>query len=306
MLKRIFIALVFLPILLTAQYERPGSTDGQFLKIGVSPRGTAMADAYISAVTGAEGTYYNSAALARIQGTNAVFNHTVWFAGINHEFAAIAHNFGDVGAFGLSVIGLYTDEMLVRTPLQPDGTGETFYSGNYKIGLTYSRYFTDRVTVGISFSYIDMTLYKDFGASAVSLDIAAMYTADFRDFKFAMQISNFGSDITYVNEAYPLPTNFTFGASMNALEFDDNDLLMTFSATKPNDGSPLVQVGMEWNYDHLFFIRGGYRLNHDVATFSFGGGVNYMIQGIDLNVDYSYSDYNLLGVSHRFGLGITL
>lgn len=306
MLRKIFFILILLPVAVFAQFERPGSSDGQFLKIGVSPRGTGMGDAYISVAEGAEATYYNSSALAWLEGTDIVFNHTFWFAEINHDFAAIARNFGDYGTFGLSVIGLYTDEMKVRTPLQPDGTGETFYSGNYKIGLTYSRFFTDRVTIGGTISLIYMSLYKDFTATAIAMDISTMYKSDFNGFTFAMQMSNFGSDIKYVNESYPLPTNFTFGASIYAYEMETNRLLVSFSAYKPNDGSPLLQVGSEWDYSDMVFIRGGYHFDHDTAKYSFGAGVKLDISGFNVRSDYSYNDYSLLGASHRFGVGIYL
>src|SRR3989304_10543779 len=93
----ILIWLIILSPLAVAQYSRPGSTDAQFLKIGVSPRGTALGDAYIAVVEGAEGTYYNASSLAWIEGTDIVFNHNFWFAGINHDFAAASLNFGDIG-----------------------------------------------------------------------------------------------------------------------------------------------------------------------------------------------------------------
>ncbi|PKL79285.1 MAG: hypothetical protein CVV25_08560 [Ignavibacteriae bacterium HGW-Ignavibacteriae-4] len=306
MFRKILVVVMLIPVFSFAQYERPGSTDGQFLKIGVSPRGTAMADAYISVVDGAEAAYYNAAALAWLQGTDVVFNHTVWFAGINHDFIAAAKTFGDAGTFGLSVTGLYTDEMKVRTPLQPNGTGETFYAGNYRVGLTYSRYFTDKVTIGLNLNYINLSLHKDFSAEAVSIDIATMYKSEFRDFTFAMQISNFGSDIKYVNESYPLPTNFTFGASINAVELEAQKLLVSFSAVKPNDGSPLMQVGSEWNYNNTFFLRGGYNINHEVASFTFGTGFKINYAEYSFRTDYSYSKYELLGGSHRFGLAVRI
>ncbi len=48
--------------------------------------------------------------------------------------------------------------MKVRTPLQPDGTGETFYAGNYKFGLSYARFLTDRVTFGGTLNFVHMSL----------------------------------------------------------------------------------------------------------------------------------------------------
>ncbi len=302
----IYSVMIFIPVLLLAQYDRPGSTDAQFLKIGVSPRGTAMGDAYIAVVNGAEATYYNSAMLAWVKGTDVVFNHNRWFAGINHEFAAVSMNLGDLGAVGVSVTGLYTDEMKVTTPLQPEGTGETFYAGNYRFGLTYSRFLTDRVSIGVTGSLIRMSLYKDFSADAAALDIAAQYVSDFRGFRFAMQIINFGSNIQYVNESYPLPTSFIFGFGINALEMEDQTVLMCFTAAKPNEGRPQAQLGMEWQFQNMLFLRGGYRLNHAVANFAFGGGVRTTLIGSELRVDYSYSNYLLLGASHRVGFGLNL
>lgn len=304
MIKRILFIMLLVSGAVFAQYDRPGSTDGQFLKIGVSPRGSAMGESFIAAVEGAEAVYYNAAALAWVQGTDIVFNHTSWFAGINHEFASVAHNFGDIGTIGISAIGLYTDEMIVRTPLQPDGTGETFYAGNYKVGVTYSRYFTDKVTIGISLNYLNFSLGQGFSESAYCGDVAAMYTSDFRGFRFAMQISNFGSSVQFVNESYPLPTTFTFGAAMNALEFESQKLMVTFTADKPSDGSPQMRAGAEWNYNNILFLRGGYKFNHEVAKYSFGGGVKMDVIGASIRADYSYSDFSDLGIAHRFGLGI--
>jgi len=306
MFRRLLTIFFILPILLVAQYEWPGSTDGQFLKIGVSPRGTALSDSYIAMVEGVEGTYYNSSALAWLEGTDIVFNHTVWFAGINHDFAAVARSFGNYGSFGISAIGLYTDEMKVRTPLQPNGTGETFYSGNYKIGLTYSRFFLDRVTIGGTVSLIHLSLYGDFTATTFAFDIATMYKSDFRGFTFAMQMANFGSNIKFVNESYPLPTSFTFGACINVIELDSQKFIYSFTAVKPNDGSPTMQMGGEWNYDDSLFLRGGYYFNHSTASYSFGAGFKIKISDYQLRTDYSYNDYNLLGASHRFGLGVNI
>lgn len=303
--QKIIGLLALVPMLAYGQYNRPGSTDAQFLKIGVSPRATALGDAYIAIADGAEGTYYNAAALPWVKGTDAVFNHTVWFAGINHDFVALSQDLGDFGTVGISATALYTDAMKVRTPLQPEGTGETFYVGNYRFGLSYARHLTDRVTFGATVSWIRMMLYEDFKAGAYSIDIATMYISDFRGFRFAMEIANFGSEIQYVNESYPLPTNFTFGVGINAIDGESQKLLVTAAATKPNEGEPLAQGGLEWNYDNLLFLRGGRRFNYSTATWSFGGGVRVNLAGVGVRADYSYATYQVLGAAHRFGLGIS-
>jgi hypothetical protein len=306
MLKKLMLICVLLPGLMFAQYKRPGSASAQFLKIGISPRGTAMGDAYIAVVGGAEATFYNPAALAWIEGTSVAFTHTEWFASINHEFAAVAHTFGTLGTVGLSITALYTDEMKVRTPLQPDGTGETFYAGDYRVGLSLSRFLTDRVSIGGTVSYIREDLYSNFEASAVSADIALLYVTGFRGFRFGMKFGNFGSEMKFVNESYPLPTNFTFGLSMNAIEAQNHQFLISVSAIKPNDEEPLGQIGGEWNWQKTLYLRGGYQVNHDVASYSAGVGVQLNISNFGLNFDYSLSEFSLLGLAHRFGVALKL
>jgi len=296
---------VLVPGFAAAQYNRPGSTDAQFLKLGVSARGAGMSDAYLAVAKGADATYYNPAALSWLERTDVVFNHTEWFAGVKHEFAAVASSFDEIGTFGLSVTALYTDEMKVRTPLQPEGTGETFYVGNYRFGLSYARFLTDRVSFGTTISYINMKLYSEFTADAVSLDIAVMYLSDFRGFRFALEIANFGSNIQYVNESYPLPTNFQFGLAMNAIESEVQNFLVSVAAIKPNEGEPLAQIGGEWSFRNLLFLRGGYRFNYSAATYSVGAGVELEISGFGVRADYAYNDYQTLGGSHRIGIGLS-
>ena len=70
-----------------------------------------------------------------------------------------------------------------------------------------------------------------------------------------------------MNEEYPMPTTFTFGMSLNALEAEDYKLNVSAQARKPNDGSPLGQAGTEFNFMDIIMVRGGYNIGHDVAKF---------------------------------------
>ena len=113
--------------------------------------------------------------------------------------------------------------------------------------------------------------------------------------------SNFGSNVTFVHESYPMPTSFSFGISGNALEFDNHELLLSIQGRKPNDGGPKVTVGMEYRFQDIFFLRGGYH-DDEVKTFSAGAGVKVTIDGYALTADYSYTNFRLLGGAQRFGL----
>ncbi len=308
MIRRFLLPLtanLLLVNLVLAQVERPGSASGTFLKIGVHARGSAMGSAYITLPSGAEATYYNPAGLARIQRTAISFNHTALYADIGHDFVAVSHSFGRrIGTFAFSLTALYTDAMKVRTPLQPDGTGATFRVFDYRAGLSYSRYLTDRISFGGTFNYIESTLAGDFVSRAVSADIAVLYVTGFRGFSFGMMISNFGSELTYVNEGYPLPGEFTFGLSLDAVQTSRTRLTLSTTAAKPNDGRPLAHLGAEWNYADLLQFRTGYQPNHDTGKWSFGGGLAITIVRTRLNLNYALSNYGELGLVQRVGMDV--
>ncbi len=304
-MKRLLLFILF-PMILLAQYERPGSAGGQFLEIDVNPRAAAMGGAYMSIGKGAETITYNPAFLVYSPRITLSVNHTKWFANINYDFASVAFNLDEIGSFGILCSGLMTGEMQVRTPLQPDGTGETFYSAYYRFGIAYARKLTNHVSFGGTLNYIYGSLYKDFTASAVSADISVLYRTHYHGFSFGMKIEHFGSEMKYINEAYPLPTNFQFGLSAYALEQKNYSILVSAKAKKPNVGKPLGSLGLELKVFRHIFIRGGYQVNSLVQTYSFGLGINWRVLRQRFSVDYSYSDFSLLGAAHRFGLYLAL
>jgi len=286
-----------------SQYQRPGSSAAQFLDIGVNARAEAMAGAYISVAEGAEGVYYNPAAIANINGNEATFNYTRWFANIHHEFFSICHHIKSLGTVALSMTALHTGEMKVRTPLQPDGTGETFYAGSYRAGITFARALTDRVSVGLSGNVIRLYLYNDFIESAYAGDIAVIYDVGVRNFRLGFKIANFGSSVKFVHEPYPMPTHFAFGLSINALELSKQTVLLSVAAKKSNDGAPQLASGAEYNFQNMFFLRGGYNINDEVQTYGFGFGAKFSFSSYILNADFSYNDYRDLGGVQRFSVG---
>ena len=304
MVRRKLTILLFLPALGLAQYQRPGSSTAQFLDIGVSARAEAMAGAYISVAEGSESCYYNPAALSRVKQFSAQFSYTKWFAGIKHEYFSLARKLGRTHTLAFSATALHTDEMIVRTPLQPDGTGETFFAGNYRAGLSFSKELTNHVSLGMTANYIRLYLYQDFVQNAFAGDIAVLYDVGVRNLRFGFGIYNFGSSVTYVHESYPLPTSFAFGLSMDALELPGQKLLISVAARKPNDGAPTGSVGTEYSMMDILFLRGGYYIDDLVRTFSLGTGIRLNWGSHSLQLDYSFNEFRALGGSQRFGLVI--
>jgi len=286
-----------------AQYNRPGSTDAQFLLISVSPRGSAMGDSFFSLVEGGEAGFYNEAALARSEGSSAVLDHVMWLADISEDFFGFSHTFGTLGSFGVYVASLHTSPMEETTPLMPDGTGQTFRAYNSKFNLSYARYLTDRVTIGASVGYIYMSLFPGFSARAVTGDVSVMYVDEaFHQLHFALRIENFGSDVKYVNEAYPLPTAFEFGLGFNVIDNKSYRMLLAVSAVKPNEQPSQLRTGVELVLLDKLYIRAGYKPMDQEQNLSLGLGVLTKVFGNEIAFNYSFTKFVLLGDVQRFGV----
>ena len=147
--------------------------------------------------------------------------------------------------------------------------------------------------------------------SAVVYDLSGyVYSIDLNDVltvgndASGLSITNFGSSVTYVNKDYSMPLNFSFGLGMNAIEREDQQLKISFAAIKPSGGETKMNCGIEWNYKNHVFLRGGYRFNHALATYSAGAGVCMQLGNINFQFDYSISDYSQFGFVNRFGLSL--
>src|SRR5437867_11972627 len=80
--------------------ERKGTGGAPELLIPVGPRTSALGFAGASDVSGAEATFWNPAGLASLEGTEALFSHTSYFADMQVNYAAAAAKVGAFGSLG--------------------------------------------------------------------------------------------------------------------------------------------------------------------------------------------------------------
>ena len=79
----------------------------------------------------------------------------------------------------------------------------------------------------------------------------------------------------------------------------DNDYLPV-KANDPADHYPRYNLGMEYEWNGLFALRGGYRINYDEATYTLGGGLKFNLGGTLMQMDYAYLDFGLLDTVHQY------
>lgn len=318
--------------IINPQTLKTGTTAAQVLKFNVGPRAIGMGGAFTSVSNDIISTYWNPAGTSSIVSNEAFFNHTDLYIDIKHDYAAFASNLSDLGNVGLFVSVLSMDEMQVRTIENPEGTGEFFDAGALVVGVNYSRYLTENFSIGFNFKYINESIWH-MSASGFAIDVGTLYKIPIlNEFRIAASISNFGTkmqlsgrdvtktfasgstgrDILNVNlelDHFDLPLLFRFGVSADLLKEESSRLTVALDAVHPNDHSEYINSGLEYSWNEIVFIRGGYNSLFETDSekgLTVGFGLNYrLIDAIKLKLDYAYQDFGRLTSVHYFSFGVT-
>jgi hypothetical protein len=301
-----------------------GTAVAQFLEIGVGARGTGMGEAYTSLTNDAGSAFWNPAGLVGVSKRNLFTSYTVWPADISLGSFAVAMNVGNIGTFAISSAYLMTGDMAVTTVYQPEGTGENFSITNFSVGLSYARLLTDHLSIGVTTKMV-REKYMEYGYTTWALDMGTIYRTGFHGLNLGMSIQHFGPEIKFsgnyidysdpksvdVNvpktfESYSLPINFRIGISMNLLDTPNNTLTTSADMIHPNNNLEQYNWGIEYCFNKMFFLRGGYRFNIDVGGLTFGTGIDLKIFGDrSAVIDYSFSDLGILKSVHRFSFALS-
>lgn len=301
-----------------------GTAVAQFLEIGVGGRGTAMGEAYTALTNDAGSVFWNPAGLVGIHKRNLYTAYTVWPADISIGSFSFAMEFGNLGTFAISSAYLMTGDMEITTVFQPEGTGENFSISNFSLGLSYARLLTDRLSVGVT-TKIVREKYLDYGYTAWALDMGTLYRTGFHGLNLGMSILHFGPETKFsgsyidysdpksvdVNkpktfETYSLPINFRIGISVNLLDTPHNTITAAADMIHPNNNLEQYNWGVEYCFNKMFYLRGGYRFNIDEGGFTFGTGLDLKAFGDrGAVIDYSFADMGVLKSVHRFSLALT-
>ncbi len=337
-MKRILFSGLILLLLVMAGYAqnvtKVGTTAASFLNVGQGARAIAMGGAYVSMANDATALYWNPAGIATMQGSEAVFNHSEWIADINFDFAGVAMNLGNIGAVGLFGNFMTIGEMDVTTELYPEGTGQRFNSGAYTMGLTYGRALTDRFAIGANVKYVHEYIMNS-GADGLALDIGTVFTTQFRGLRLGASISNFGTKMrmsgrdllvqhdtdplregnndkinaNMATDSFEMPLYLRVGLSYNLLQNTRKHALwVAVDAVHPSDNVESVNLGAEYAFDSIFFLRGGYAslFSKDAEQgLTLGGGLRYGFGGkMALKLDYAYEAFGRFDYVQKFTLGI--
>lgn len=290
-------------------FNKPGVTAAQFLKIGVSARAEAMGQAVSAFVNDGSASYYNPSGLMNITGTEVNASYTFMPANVGVSFLNVAKRLGDDDAVAFSVISMQSDDMKVRTILRPEGTGQSFHVADYAFGIHYAHNFTLDLKIGFTFRYLHLNQVSGmFSQSSWSSDMGIQYDTGLEGalegLRIGMVVANFGPEIKFINESYGLPLKYVIGFSKPFNFSEEHSLIAAFNWVKVIDEKQKGQLGLEYNFGGFLSLRGGYKLASDSESWAGGIGIVQNISSVDIEFNYSYSDYAALGALHRITTGI--
>ena len=313
---------------------RVGTTAAQVLKVAPGARSLGMGNAYVGVSDDIYSTYFNPAGITRSKGNSQVaFNHSKWLADVSYDYAAGSVNVDGLGTIFATFSSLRVPKEEVRTFEYPLGDGRTWDANSMVIGVGYARSLTDRFSVGFHFKYVQESIWNS-SASGIAMDLGTYYITPFNDLVIGASISNFGTKMqlngrdlqinidpnsasesgpnnipgNYATEQNDLPLNFRVGLAMNVFESRYFIVKAAVDAVHPNDNKEYLNSGIEFSYDKMLFLRGGYKalfLPNSEQGLTLGFGINYSLTPeLEFTFNYAYGEYNRLENIQYFDIGL--
>jgi hypothetical protein len=296
-----------------------------FLLVSTSPKASALGDAYTSIGLGSEAMFYNPAGLAGMQTTfDMNINYTGWIADIKYLSGGLAWNLNEYGVIGFNLLtvdyGIINGTSIsldVANDLGYLDNGELSNVGAYSAGLSYARAISREFSVGGTVKLVGQNLgvsvlqsgSKENDAAKLAFDAGVKYLTGFHGFMFGMSIRNFATNVKREIYDEQLPLIFSLGAAINIMDVinpaHSNPLLLAVDFNHQNNYSERVNFGAQYKFLEMIFLRAGYQTNRDLASWSAGIGLNQTVMDYNLEVNYSYSSFEIFDSVSRLSLSIS-
>lgn len=297
-----------------------------FLLVSTSSRASAIGEAFTTLGTGSESMFYNPAGLANMKKDFDIsINYTQWIADINYLSGGVAYNLGNYGTVGVNVLtvdygDIHGTSLLSASEkyLYQEGFKDNGLLSNvsaYSVGLSYAKSISTQFSIGGNVKLVGQNLgesrlsngyIKKNDAAKLVFDAGVRYLTGFKSFGFGMMIRNFASNIKREEIDEQLPLMFTLGAGMNVMELIDeeqsNSLFVAVDFVHQNNYSERVNFGAEFKFLDMLSLRGGYQTNRDLASWSGGIGLNTSVSDYDIEINYSYSRFEIFDSVSRLSL----
>lgn len=305
MKRHFFISLFLLAMLPVLAHAQSGQAGLSFLKNGVGARTVGMGNAGVAGADFGSAMYYNPALPADDTDASITIMHNEWIQDISTEYIGIALP-AKGWTFGL-FMGLTTVagiEVRDRPSVDPDAMTD---SRNFAGGVTAAFDITESVSFGVNAKYLFEKIYT-YDASGYAFDFgltARPFSGDLRDLGLGLALSNIGSmsELSAVETTLPSLLRYGAGYSIPLETLKSHLNVEVNGVTLLEEETTHVNVGVEFDYVDMVFLRAGFESGYDNKNISFGAGARYST----LRFDYAFVPFTeSFGNAHTVALTIIL
>jgi hypothetical protein len=348
MRKLLYIALALLmTVAFDAQAgnpDRQGEAGAFELLMNPWARSSGLHTLGTATISGVEALRLNVAGLSHINSTELVFSRAIYLTGsqVYMNAAGLAQRVGKNGVMGVSLMSVDFGDIPITTVDQPEGTGGTFSPSFNNIGFSYSHLFENKISVGATARAISETS-SNITATGLALDAGIQYRED--NFRLGISLRNIGTPLRFSGEGtsvpvtspngstimtlqqrsarYELPSVLNIGAAYD-VQLDENKknvITVVANFTSNSFSRDEIGGGLEYSFNNMFFVRGGYRYelgqnaSSEIEAALYSGLSAGMSLEVPLNknkpenrfgIDYSYRATNVYAGTHNIGVRLTL
>ncbi len=291
-----------------------GASAAAFLKIDPAARPAALGGAFSSYSGDPNLISYNPAGIAWVEEPSASLAHSRYLEDINHEWLVYAQPYKKIGVSAIAVNFLTVGPMdgydAADTPTDP------VTSSDMALNIAHAAYMGfdsnpvfKEIGAGLNLKYIRERLDGD-TAAAFAADLGVLVKPRVSGLNIGLAVQNLGSRVKFIDEGYSLPRRAKIGFALKRRLVGIQGFPSTLSgeAVFPHGEDAYLCAGLEQPVDKRVVLRLGWDNRRDIGSpFSFGlglmlGSLTRRWKDIDLDIDYSYSNYGDLGNVHKFGL----
>jgi len=330
----VFLLLVSLP-LYGGDKNRIGSAAGVQVQQPVGARDLAMGGANIVYTKGIDALYWNPAGLSNMDTQyGGMFTTNTIFNDITVNYMGLGINLGGLGALAFDIKTFDFGDIPLTTLEDMDGSsGATFSPDFSTIGVTYANKLTNAIQVGVKVKFISESIPRA-SATAVGFDAGIQYKGigGIEGVSFAVAAKNIGTALRYggsgllTQEQDPntgrvdyykrdassdqLPASLEIGLAYDYMVMEKNNLIVSGVFQNNNVETDAMKFGVEYTYDNLVALRGGYIYTDDrdaanvLYTFTLGAGVKYNVGGALLCLDYAFRDSQYFDANNMFTFSV--
>jgi hypothetical protein len=287
----------------------------------VGAEAVALGGSAVAMGNGLENLYYNPAALASIDHSEALVSYSTYLADCNVNYGAVSVPLGSQGVLAVSLKVLNIGDITVTTEENPEGTGQILTPNFSVLGVSYGRRMTDRVLLGATGMFVNERV-ADLTAQGIAVDLGVQYDTGWRGLRFGFAMKNIGPNMQFdgsnleqrlvlpgddptaqphvvqlESASFEIPSYLQIGVAYDIAVAQKTSATLYGTFQGNNFSTDEYRLGAEYRIGEHLALRGGYqgqvplkesaRQGDYLYNFSYGAGFNFRLGGRPVNLDWA-------------------